>query len=160
MALIDTTHLDADTDKIKLARPSLKAIADFINGFIGIADSYLFTRSLRPWYKNDNAVTTTSTFSYDPTTMGQVCKVNLSNAITVTFGAPSNIVEGTMYKFMLTAATAHARTFGWNAAFKFPNATPTVTAGSSTLNAIDIITFIGGPSNTLIYDGKVTDVRQ
>lgn len=159
MALIDTTALDADTDKIKLARPAIKAMADFLNGFIGTVDSYLFTRALRPWYKNDNAVSTTSTFSYNATTMGQVCVVNLSNAITVTFGAPSNIVEGCMYKFMLKAATAHARTFAWNAAFKFPAATPTLTSGTATSGATDIISFIGGPANTLIYDGKVVDVR-
>lgn len=35
MALIDTTYLDDGTDKIKLARPALKAIADWLNGFMG-----------------------------------------------------------------------------------------------------------------------------
>jgi microcystin-dependent protein len=37
MAQIDTTNLDAGTDKIKLARPALKSIADWINGLMGYA---------------------------------------------------------------------------------------------------------------------------
>lgn len=113
----------------------------------------------KPFYTNNTTVTATGTFSYSVGTHGQVCLITLTNAITVTFGAPANITEGAMYKFILKAGDTSARTFAWNSAYKFPAATPTLTSGTTTTGAYDVITFIGGASNTLIYDGKVTDVR-
>jgi hypothetical protein len=118
----------------------------------------LMTGVARAWYSS-TAVSTTSTFTFNPFTQGQVAKITLTGAITVTFGAPTNIIEGAMYKFLLTAGDSAGRTFAWNTAYKFPAATAPVTSGSTTTGAIDIITFIGGASNTLIYDGSVTNVR-
>jgi|GEM_PF-1688303 len=102
------------------------------------------------------AVSTTSTYTFDGA--DQIREVTLTNAITVTFGAPTGITEKAMYKFMLKAGDTSARVFAWNAAFKFPNATPPLTAGATTNGAYDIINFIGGAGNTLIYDGHNANV--
>ncbi|PPC99496.1 MAG: hypothetical protein CTY35_04045 [Methylotenera sp.] len=102
------------------------------------------------------SISTTSTYTFDGT--DQIREITLTNAITVTFGAPSGIVPKAMYKFMLKAGDTSARVFAWNAAFKFPNATPPLTAGATTNGAHDIINFIGGAGNTLIYDGHNANV--
>lgn len=102
------------------------------------------------------AVSTTSTYTFDGA--DQIREITLTNAITVTFGAPTGITEKAMYKFMLKAGDTSARVFAWNAAFKFPNATPPLTAGATTSGAYDIVTFIGGAGNTLIYDGHLANV--
>lgn len=102
------------------------------------------------------AVSTTSTYTFDGA--DQIREVTLTNAITVTFGAPTGITEKAMYKFMLKAGDTSARVFAWNAAYKFPSATPPLTAGATTNGAYDIINFIGGAGNTLIYDGHHANV--
>lgn len=102
------------------------------------------------------SISTTSTHTFDGT--DQIREITLTNAITVTFGAPSGIVPKAMYKFMLKAGDTSARVFAWNAAFKFPNGTPPLTAGATTNGAHDIISFIGGAGNTLIYDGHLANV--
>lgn len=102
------------------------------------------------------AVSTTSTYTFDGA--DQIREVTLTNAITVTFGAPTGITVKAMYKFMLKAGDTSARVFAWNAAYKFPNATPPLTAGATTNGAYDIINFIGGAGNTLIYDGHNANV--
>ena len=58
-----------------------------------------------------------------------------------------------MYKFILKAGDANTRTYSWNAAYKFPSAVAPLTSGTVTSGAFDIITFIGGASNTLIFEG-------
>jgi len=103
------------------------------------------------------AVSTTSTYTFDGA--DQIREVTLTNAITVTMGAPTGIVQYAMYKFLLKAGDTSARTFAWNTAFKFPAATAPLTSGTVTSGAYDIISFIGGASNTLIYDGHIADVR-
>jgi hypothetical protein len=112
-----------------------------------------------PNYKNADTVTASGTYIYDMTTKGQVQLITLTNAVTVTFGAPVGILEGAMYKLILKAGDANVRTFAWNSAFKFPSAVPPLTTGTSTTGAYDVISFLGGPSNTLIYDGMNADVR-
>jgi len=102
------------------------------------------------------AVSTTSTYTFDGA--DQIREVTLTNAITVTFGAPTGITEKAMYKFMLKAGDTSARVFAWNAAYKFTNNTPPLTAGATTNGAYDIINFIGGAGNTLIYDGHNANV--
>ena len=103
------------------------------------------------------AVSTTSSYVFDGA--DQIREITLTNAITVTFGAPTGIVQHAMYKFLLKAGDTSARTFAWNAAYKFPSATSTLASGTTTSGAYDIITFIGGATNTLIYDGVTKDVR-
>jgi hypothetical protein len=121
--------------------------------------SQLWLQPQRPHYTNSTAITATGSFAYDPITNGQVCLVTLTNAITVTFSTPGDIVEGTMYKFILKAGDTAARTFAWSSAYKFPAATPTLLSGTTTSGAFDVISFMGGVGNTLIYDGSMTDVR-
>ncbi len=77
----------------------------------------------------------------------------------MTFGAPTGIVAKAMYKFLLKAGDTSARSFAWNAAYKFPSGFAPLAQGTTNNGAYDIITFIGGASNTLIYDGHTTDVR-
>lgn len=113
----------------------------------------------RPAYLNTDTVSTTTSYTYDAATKGQVNLITLTNAIAVTFAAPSNIVEGAMYKLLLKAGDTNSRTFAWNSAYKFPGAASKLPTGTTTSGAYDIITFIGGVSNTLIYDGHVADVR-
>jgi hypothetical protein len=181
MAAIDRTYLDAGTDKIKLGRAAIDKMARWINTLMGydsdsmtapekvalLAEVGAFAKAgdnmtgqARPWYKNDNAISTTSTFGYDPVANGQVALITLTNAITVTFASPSNIVEGAMYKLILKAGDTSARAFAWNASYKFPSGTPPLTVGTTTNGAKDVITFIGGPGgNTLEYDGHIADNR-
>lgn len=103
------------------------------------------------------SVSTTSTYTFDGA--DQVREITLTNAITVTFGAPTGIVQHAMYKFILKAGDTSARTFAWNAAYKFPAAVSPLASGTVTSGAFDVISFIGGASNTLIYQGSVADVR-
>lgn len=180
MAAIDRTYTDAGTDKIKLARPAIDKMARWLNTLMGYDTDNMtapekaavrtelnvvnkagdqLTGPARPWYKGDNAISTTSTFGYDPNANGQIAKITLTNAITISFATPSNIIEGAMYKLILEAGDTNARTFGWNASFKFPVATAPLTAGATTVGARDIISFIGGAGQTLIYDGHTSDVR-
>lgn len=122
----------------------------------GIDVPQIFTATQVP----DNAagtVNATGNYAFDGT--DQIRKVTLTNAITVTFTAPTNIVEHAMYKFVLVAGDANARTFAWNAAYKFPDAVPPLTSGVQVSGALDVITFIGGASNTLIYDGHNAGLR-
>jgi hypothetical protein len=114
----------------------------------------------RPYYTNANTVASGATFTYNPATFqGQICLVTVSGAGTITFGAPSNITEGAPYTLILKAGDTSARTFAWNAAFKFPAATASLTSGTITSGAFDMINFIGGASNILIYNGHQADLR-
>lgn len=112
-----------------------------------------------PTYLNTDTVSATSTYTYDGNTKGQVNLITLTNAITVTFGAPANIVEGATYVFILKAGDTNARTFAWNTAYKFPGGAPALTSGTITNGGFDIITFLGMPSNVLVYRGHNADVR-
>lgn len=114
-----------------------------------------------PFYKFTNSifVVTTANFTYDPTVAGQTCLIGVSGSGSITFNAPINITAGANYKIILRADDTNSRTYAWASAFKFPAGTPSLTSSSTTLNAYDIISFIGGTSNTLIYDGKQQDVR-
>lgn len=103
------------------------------------------------------SVSTTSSVAFDGS--DQVREITFTNAITATFAAPTGIAQHAMYVFKLKAGDTSARTFAWNAAYKFPAATPPLTSGTITNGAFDVITFIGGASNTLIYQGHQADVR-
>lgn len=115
-----------------------------------------FTATQTP-SNNTASVSTTSTYTFDGA--NQVREITLTNAITVTFGAPTGITENSMYVFKLKAGDTSARTFAWNSAYKWPAATVKLASGTVTNGAKDIITFIGGPSNTLEYVGHQADVR-
>lgn len=115
-----------------------------------------FTATQRPDY-GTTSISTTSTHTFDGA--DQIREFTLTNTITVTFGAPTGITQYAMYKFILKAGDANTRTYSWNAAYKFPSAVAPLTSGTVTSGAFDIITFIGGASNTLIFEGVSRDVR-
>ena len=115
-----------------------------------------FTATQRPDY-GTASISTTSTHTFDGA--DQIREFTLTNTITVTFGAPTGITQYAMYKFILKAGDTSARTFSWNSAYKFPSAVSALTNGTTTNGAFDIITFIGGASNTLIFEGVCRDVR-
>lgn len=128
------------------------------NGAQRNAASFSTNGDVRPWYNNTPTVSTTSSYTFDPAN-GQVQLITVTGNITITFGAPTNIVEGTMYQMLLKAGDTSSRLFSWNAAYKFPSATSVLLSGTSTTGGIDIISFIGGASNTLIFTGVLQDVR-
>ena len=115
-----------------------------------------FTATQRPDY-GTTSISTTSTHTFDGA--DQIREFTLTNTITVTFGAPTGITQYAMYKFILKAGDTNARTYSWNSAYKFPSAVSALTNGTTTNGAFDIITFIGGASNTLIFEGVCRDVR-
>lgn len=118
-----------------------------------------WSKNQRANYSNTDTVTTTSSYTFDGSTKSQVNLVTLTGAITVTFAAPANIVEGTYYTLVLKAGDTSARTFAWNSAYKFPAGTAPLSSGTITSGAVDIITFIGGATNVMYYTGHQTDVR-
>lgn len=115
-------------------------------------------QGVAPTYSNTGTAAAAGSFTLNPAN-GQVQKVTLTGAGAITFAAPTNIQEGAMYKLLLAAGDTSARTFSWNAAYKWPSASAQLTSGTITSGGLDIITFIGGAANTLIYDGHLADVR-
>lgn len=128
--------------------------ADATLAAINVAQTFTATQTPD---NGTSSVSTTSTFTFDGT--DQVREVTFTNAITVTMGAPSGITQYAYYTLLLKAGDTSTRTYAWNSAYKFPGATPPLTSGTTTNGAVDVITFIGGASNTLIYVGHQADVR-
>lgn len=135
-----------------------------IDGTLGVSKISDTARSdAATWYATqtpDNgtaSVSTTSTYTFDGA--DQIRTITLTNAITVTFGVPTGVTQNAYYTFVLKAGDTSFRTFVWNSAYKFPSASAPLTTGTQTNGASDIITFIGGPSGTLLYVGSVSDVR-
>ena len=142
---------------------SLKSSSDGTQGTIEVAGverpKFFSTGAIRPAYTNTTTINGTATFFFNPVIRGQVCVITCTGSGTVTFSAPANIIEGVEYKLMIKAGDTNSRTFTWNSAYKFPGGNSVLSSGSTNNGAYDIITFIGGPSNTLIFDGKQSDVR-
>lgn len=113
-----------------------------------------FTANQRPNYTNSDTVSTTSSYTYDGSTKGQINLVTLTNAITVTFANPTNIIEGALYIFLLKAGDTSARTFAWGS--NYQNTPPS--SGTAVTGKADVVSFIGGAGNTLIYSGGTTGV--
>ena len=111
-----------------------------------------WTTNQRPNYKNTDTVSTTTSYTFDGSNAsgkGQITLITFTNAITVTMAAPTNVIEGMPYTMLLKAGDTSARTFAWNTAYK--NTPPT--SGTLVSGAIDSLNFIGGASNTMIYNG-------
>lgn len=84
---------------------------------------------------------------------GQVASLTLAGNRTM--AAPTNIVQNALYILRVSQDATGSRTLTWNAAFKFGgNGAPTLT---TTANKVDILSFIGGASNTLEYIGGRTN---
>lgn len=121
---------------------------------LGVAQTFTATQVAD---NGTGAVSATGTYTFDGA--DQIRTVTLTNAITVTFGAPTGITPNAFYVFRLAAGDTSARTFAWNSAYKFPGGSSPLTSGTVINGASDIITFIGGASNTLLYVGHQADVR-
>jgi hypothetical protein len=141
-----TMGLFCDGTNVSLANPSYVLLSG--GNLTGIA---------RPFYNNANTASGAGSFNFNPNTHGQIALVTLTTAGTVTLGAPTNIVEGAPYTLLFKAGDTSARTPAFNSAYKFPSATASLTAFSTTSGAYDRLDFIGGASNTLIAPGN--DVR-
>ena len=115
-----------------------------------------FTATQRADY-NTASVSTTSSYSFAGA--DQIVNITFTNAITVTFAAPSGLVTGAYYTFILTAGDTSARTYAWNAAWKFPAATPPLTSGPTTSGSVDVITFLALSATTAAYVGHTADCR-
>lgn len=89
------------------------------------------------------ALTDGSTVDWNGNTNGQ--SVKLTTAAARTFNAPTNIIEDALYVLRLTTG---GFTPSWNAAYKWD------IVPSGLVNATYTISFIGGPSNTLIPMGS------
>lgn len=108
----------------------------------------------------DTAVTATSTVLYSPSVHGQSPVFTMSGVSTVTFGPPVGIAVGTEYRFLLRAADTSLRTLVWDPAYyKFPGGVAAPLAGAIVVGATDIITFVGGPGNTLLQVDVSLGVR-
>lgn len=95
----------------------------------------------------NGALTDAATVAWDGDANGQV--VTLANGATRAMGAPTNIKQYAAYILRVTPTGAFSLTF--NAAFKFGGSgAPTLT---STSGKTDILSFLGGASNTLEYLG-------
>ncbi len=103
----------------------------------------------------NGTLTDGATIDWNGDSNGQSVKVTLGGARTM--NAPTNINEYAAYVIRVIQDGTGSRTLAWNSAFKFASATaPTLT---TTASAVDVVTFIGGATNTLICTGVNLDVR-
>lgn len=106
------------------------------------------------------SISATGTFSYDPTTHGQVCTLTATNAITITLGAAAGkFVAGTHYTLMIKAGDTSARTFAKNSTVKGSGGNLPVTTGATTTNSMDILHLVALDANTVMVTGSTADVR-
>ena len=107
-----------------------------------------------------SSVSTTSTFTYNPSTHGQVCEVTLTNAITVTLAiSAGTIVPGTHYTLILKAGDTSIRSFAKDATLLAPSAILPITSGSTTSSGRDILHLYGISTNSVAVVGSAADVR-
>lgn len=150
-ALLDDA--DASAQRTTLGLGTVATLASTVVAQYAVAGTFTTTQT-----PSTGTASVSSTSDYTFTGAAQITTITLTNAITVTFAAPSGITENAMYIFKLYAGDTSARTFAWNSAYKFPAAVDQLTSGTITSGAYDIISFIGGSSNTLIYMGHQADV--
>jgi hypothetical protein len=112
--------------------------------------SNTFTTTQTP--SNATAAVSAGT-TWNHTGSAQIIQLTLTGAGVVTLSITGGIVPYASYKLMLRAGDTLTRTYVWNSAYKFPSLVSPLVSATNVLNAFDIISFIGGASNTLIYDG-------
>lgn len=106
------------------------------------------------------SISATGTFSYDPTTHGQVCTLTATNAITITLGAAAGkFVANTHYTLMIKAGNTSARTFAKNSTVKGSGGNLPITSGATTANSMDVFHLVALDANTVMIVGSSADVR-
>jgi hypothetical protein len=96
----------------------------------------------------NGALTSDATVNWNGDTNGQIVSLSLTEATTM--AAPTNINEHACY--VIRIINNGTTTITWDAAYKFPYGVDHVM--TSTTDAVDILTFIGGPFNTLYCIGQ------
>lgn len=103
----------------------------------------------------NGTLTDGATIDWNGDSNGQSVKVTLGGNRTM--NAPTNINEYAAYVIRVIQDGTGSRTLAWNSAFKFAGGTaPTLT---TTASAVDVFTFIGGASTTLLCVGQTLDVK-
>jgi len=151
--IFEGTTDDAFETTLTVVDPTADRVISLPNAdtaLAGLAVAQLFTKNQRPAYTNTDTANGGGSFSYDGNTKGQVCLVTVTTAGALTFAAPANIVEGAPYTFIIKEGDALVRTYAYNVAFK--NFSQMPTGGTGVSGAQSCWNFIGGPSNTLIYN--------
>ena len=136
---------------------STRAYSDGTGGAIQVNGTdvvSIYAGVTRPLYTNTATVAAGNSFTFNPVTYGQICLISCTGAGTITFAAPTNIIEGAPYTFLIKATDTSVRLFAWNVAYQ----NNPYTYGTTALNKIDVFHFIGGASNTLIYAGGTIGV--
>lgn len=111
-------------------------------------------------FAGTSAVSTTSTFSFNPDTHGQTCEITLTNAITVTLAvAAGTLVTGTPYTLIFKAGDTSVRSFAKGATVLAPSAILPITSGTITSGSRDVFHCVAVDANTLMVVGSSGDVR-
>ncbi len=107
------------------------------------------------------AISTTSTFSYNPKLHGQCCTITVTGAITVTLDiSPGSLIPGANYELRLVAGDTSARAYAFNTnTIKMPGAALPITSGTTTAGAADKLFLRGVTANVAEGAGSVADVR-
>ena len=107
------------------------------------------------------SVSSTSDFTYNPSTHGQTCTVTVTTTCAITLRVSAGtIVAGTHYSLILKAGDTSVRTYAHNTAeVKAPTAALPITSGTITNNAWDVLHLIGVDTNTVAVVGSAADVR-
>lgn len=111
-----------------------------------------------PYYNNTWAFSGTSNFNMDGTN-GQIQLITLTGSFTLSILAPASVTEGAQYTLIFKSGDTNSKTLAWGSGYKWPGGSAFVLTTSNTTGAYDIISFIGGASNTLYYTGSLLDVR-
>ena len=155
MALIDTTYLDEGTDKIKLARPALKAIADWLNGLMGsVADPMTVgekASALTVLGAAGKAVAQTFTKAQRGAivVLGDTATItpdfDLANNFSLTVAGnrtlanPTNVVAGQSGSIFVTQDATGGRTLAYGANWKFVGGAPSLSTGGGAIDRLDYV---------------------
>lgn len=107
------------------------------------------------------AVSTTSTFLYNPKVHGQCCTITVTGAITVTLDVSAgSLIPGGNYELRFVAGDTSARTFAYNTnTLKFRGAAIPISSGATTLGSVDKFYLRGVTANVAEDCGSIADVR-
>lgn len=165
-AALNELQADVDTRALSAFTPTGGIAADTVHGAIAELDTdkepananlaklnvaQTWTAQQTP---KSGVLTDGGSITWDCDTNGQIVKVTLGGIRTM--AAPSNVAENAVYVLRVHQDATGNRSLYWNSAYKFElGIDPAVT---STANAVDIFTFIGGASNVMYCVGQAYKV--